>query len=130
MVAQALLLTFLGLAQPTQVVAEGAGLLYLAQAALGVVAQAALPVTERQAQQIQVAAVVDRLPQQLQQVALAALALLSFLTQTYTLHQQLRQDRPRSAQAGRGVFRLITEVLYFWAMVLKHPLFLAQAISQ
>jgi hypothetical protein len=32
-----------------------------------------------------------------------ALALSSFHTQTYTLHQQLRQDRPRSAQAGREV---------------------------
>jgi hypothetical protein len=113
MVAQALPLTFLGLAQPTQVAAEGVGLLYLAQAALGVAVQAALPVTGRQAQQTPAAEVVGRLPQQLQQAALAALALLSFLTQTYTLHQQLRQDRPRSAQAGRGVSRLMAEVLYF-----------------
>jgi hypothetical protein len=105
MVAQALPLTSLGLAQPTQAVVEEAGLLYLAQAALGVAVQAALPVTGRRAQQILVAAVVGRLPQQLQQAAQVALVLSSSLTQTYTLHQQPRQDRPRSAQAGRGVLR-------------------------
>ena len=102
MVAQALLLTFLGLAQPTQVAVEGVGLLHLAGAALGVVAQAALPVTGRQAQQTPAAEVVGRLPQQLQQAALAALALLSFLTRINSLRQ--RPQRGRQASRYQTVY--------------------------